>query len=519
MRNLRKIPLLLVLLCLPLAAQTGDSKPASVQGTVTNSVTGAPIPRVHVTLQGMKDGDSARYGTTSGPDGSFSITGIPPGSYSEFSERVGFVTSRESSHGRARVNVKSGDDTTGIEIRLTPTGAISGQLTNSDGDPVEGASVAAQGRGDSFGAYGTTDENGQFRIGGLAPGKYSVHAARSDMFGGRPEIRTDGTVDVHNAATYYPGVLSEKGAGKVAVLAGNETSGINIQLVQVPFVRVSGRVLNFPDNAGQATIMVSQGNSGNGTQLRRDGSFETWRLDPGKYTINAEWNAANGERVRTAGVEIEVAGSNIDDIELRVVPDSDIPGHIEFDDDEARQMPHPKPTISLTAVEADNDFPSAPVDETGAFHLNKVPSGKYRVNVSWGTAYVKSMRLGTTLIDGNILDLRNGSGGSDLSVVVSGATGTVSGVVRADGELPERAMVAITSTDTETMVDVEPVAADGTYKITGLPPGKYKIVAAAELQGMQGSDVFGYEDQMEGFEIGPKDKVTKDLKLRTPTDQ
>ncbi len=522
MRNRKIILPLIGLLALPLAAQTGHTKPASVQGTVTNSVTGAPIARVHVTLQGTNDRDNGqpvRYGTTSGADGKFSLTGIPPGSYAAMGDRVGFVASRSSPREHTLIVLKPEDVKTGIEIRLTPTGVITGRITNSDGDPVEGAQVSAESRGGA--GSGVTDENGQFRIGGLAPGKYALRAEQGDMFGGHPEIRTDGTTEVHNATTYYPGVLTQNEAGKVGVLAGNETNGINIQLVRVPFVRVSGKVIGLPDNVQQAAIMVSQGDFGNGTQLRHDGSFETWRLNPGKYTISAAWIAPNGDSVRTGGAEIEVAGSNIDNIELRVIPDSDIPGRLEFEDDDARQMSHPRSTVSLFAIEADNDGPSVPIDDSGAFGLKKVPAGKYLVKISWGTAYVKSMRLGTTLIDDNVLDLKNGSAGSVLSLLVSAATGSVSGVVQTDNARPEGAMVVITTAGAQAAFEprLAQIAADGTYTIAGLPPGKYKLVAAAEVQGMQGNEVFGYENQMESVELGPKDKITKDLKLRTPTDQ
>ena len=36
---------------------------------------------------------------------------------------------------------------------------------------------------------------------------------------------------------------------------------------------------------------------------------------------------------------------------------------------------------------------------------------------------------------------------------------------------------------------------------------------------LQGNRVLGYEDQMESVTVGTKDKVTKDLKRRTPTSQ
>jgi hypothetical protein len=227
----------ILLAALPLAAQTGSGKPASVEGVVTNAVTGAPIPRVHVTLQRAFDGQSGQYGATAGADGKFAIAGIAPGSYSVDGKKPGFVMPT-SPRDRIRVELEADDTKTGIEIKLMPTGTITGRVTDADGEPVEGASVEAQGTrsGDSA----ATDEQGQFRIGGLAPGRYRVKASSGGMWGGRPEIRTDGTVEVHNAASYYPGVLTEKEAGTVRVQAAGETTGVDIRLVRVPFVRVSG---------------------------------------------------------------------------------------------------------------------------------------------------------------------------------------------------------------------------------------------------------------------------------------
>jgi hypothetical protein len=60
----------------PLAASapTGQ-KSASVEGMAINQVTGAPLPRVHVSLWNFDDGIHRDYGAMTNPDGTFSITG------------------------------------------------------------------------------------------------------------------------------------------------------------------------------------------------------------------------------------------------------------------------------------------------------------------------------------------------------------------------------------------------------------------------------------------------------------
>jgi hypothetical protein len=537
----RNSSLPLILLCaLPLAAQT-SAKPASVQGTVTNSVTGLPVPRAHVTLQGANDGKPVRYGATSGADGGFSFSGVAPGQYVAEADHIGFVRNQGGSpRDRNMVKLGADDNKTGVEIRLTPTGSITGRVTDSDGEPVEGMFIQSQGpRG---GGSGMTDENGVYRIGGLSSGKYTVRSAsRGDLLGGPPEIRTDGTTEVHNAATYYPGVLTSKEAGKIDVRAGTETPGADIRLVRVPFVRVSGRVVDMPADA-QPEIMIMRGQSGTGTRMKRDGTFVLWRLDPGKYTLSANWQAPNGEQVRTVGVPIEVAGSNIDNIELRVVPNFDISGRLEFEDDEAKQIPKPdgpdqggdEHRINLNGGGAFGEGEAtAAIDANGAFQLKKVAAGKYRVQVSWGTDYIKSVRLGSTTTDGAALDLMRGSGGADLSVLMGAANSSISGTVQ-DSKGPAAGVIVVLvpaahDADEETDDDFtgfddnakySGTKPDGSYSFDHVAPGDYQIVAVPENEmSLQGNRVIGFEDQMESVTVGPKDKVTKDLKRREPTPQ
>jgi protocatechuate 3,4-dioxygenase beta subunit len=230
---------------------------ASVEGLVTNSLTGERLARAHVILKDPANKTGVQYGAQTTDEGKFSVAGIAPGSYLVSGERVGFGT-LPSDQGRARVTLKADDKKSDLEVKLTPVGVITGRVTDAEGEPVERASVIPEG---AERKETSTDENGWFRIGGLAPGKYRVKAAQeSEMYRFyfiRPEIRADGTTEVHNATTYYPGVLTAKQAGKVEVRPGGESTGIDIQLVGVPFVRVSGKVAGMPRGAPQAYASIS----------------------------------------------------------------------------------------------------------------------------------------------------------------------------------------------------------------------------------------------------------------------
>src|SRR5450755_4288618 len=73
--------------------QTGE-KPSSISGTVTNSLTGEPVIRAHVTVQCSTAGplrEMQRFGALSNGEGKFSVTQLPPGNCTVHAERIGFV--------------------------------------------------------------------------------------------------------------------------------------------------------------------------------------------------------------------------------------------------------------------------------------------------------------------------------------------------------------------------------------------------------------------------------------------
>jgi hypothetical protein len=157
----------------------------------------------------------------------------------------------------------------------------------------------------------------------------------------------------------------------------------------------------------------------------KGGTFEVWNVDPGRYFLTARWTSG-GQRVQTAPVEIEVGESNIENVELRVIPPSDVSGQMVFEDDQARPQPSrqnqetkqgdrqqadgPRPRVELRTV--DPGMFAEPVvsdvSEDGSFHLAGVKAARYRVMLSWTSAYVKAVTLGSTVMEGNVLNLRNG---------------------------------------------------------------------------------------------------------------
>jgi hypothetical protein len=205
------------------------------------------------------------------------------------------------------------------------------------------------------------------------------------------------------------------------------------------------------------------------------------------------------------------------------VADSNISGQLEFEDDQAKHRIGsllPGTMVQLFEISADAGNSSSPqVSVDGTFRLEKVPAGKYRVGLASDQAYVKSMRLGATAIEGAVLDLSNGSSGADLSLLVSASTGSISGTVQDDRGNAAGTVVVLTNAGEESVIGpwVTTAGADGTYTFANVPPGSFRLVAIQESDPeIQGAVALGYENLMETVDIGAGEKVTKDLKRRMP---
>ncbi len=138
--------------------------------------------------------------------------------------------------------------------------------------------------------------------------------------------------------------------------------------------------------------------------------------------------------------------------------------------------------------------------------MAQVEAGKYHVQLSWQSAYVKSMRLGSKTIDGSLLDLTSGGGDVDLTLLFAAATGSISGKVRGEnGDGAPRVQITLTASDPDTGFSRRFATSmpDGAYSFPNLPPGIYKISAGEQDKSPAA---------METLDLGDGEKVIKDVK-------
>jgi hypothetical protein len=170
---------------------------------------------------------------TTDSSGNYRIaTGLGTANYTVYASGAGNSTAYGGLFTPTPVLVTAGQETSGIDMELTPvttppmpSGVITGRITDQDSNPVRSASVSALGSG-GFG-FGETDDNGYYNISsGLGNGNdYNVSATATGYFD-----------------AYYPTL--------VTVTIGQTTPNINIVMTAQPpetFGTITGTVTGAPN--------------------------------------------------------------------------------------------------------------------------------------------------------------------------------------------------------------------------------------------------------------------------------
>ncbi len=169
----------------------------SITGIVTSS-TGQPLKNALLHLQPWSTGSpgqaSSAYSTSTDAQGSFLFENLDPGRYDLSAERTGYLRATYSASGKSASSVldlASGQQLTGISLKMTPQAVISGTITNEDGEPYPNVGVSVSHFSyvnghkqlQQSGGFVISNADGVFSVGNLAAGSYYLSA--TDQRGNR----------------------------------------------------------------------------------------------------------------------------------------------------------------------------------------------------------------------------------------------------------------------------------------------------------------------------------------------
>jgi len=485
-------------------------------GQVINAVTGEPLRKAVVSIRGQA-GQPANRRAEVDSAGRFEIRNLEPGRYTLTAQRTGFAdqaygAQRPGSRRGSPVSIEQGQEMKNLVIKMTPHAVVMGRLMDEDGEPKAGVSVSAMrfewmGNRRQLSSYGSASTNdlGEYRIYGLAPGTYIVQASPSHEYTYyAPDPELSARPEEGYVTTCYPGTTDSSMAARVAVKAGNELRGIDFKMAKSRVVRIRGTVLNgatgkpvranlmlMPRNKGYSAWMETQ----QAMAVDQHGAFEFRNVAPGSYTLRAN---VMSQQIRLSALQtLDVGDDHIRDLVITANPGIEIPGTLKIEGAEQTDSSDSPLHISLApwGTEIDGGFggASTEVKEDGSFKLTDVQPGRYHVRaIGLDGAYLKAARWGDQDVVETGLDLSAGAGGA-LDLLMSNKAPQVSGTVQNDDgkHLAGATVVLLPDEQHREQLDRYPTSTtdqNGAFTVKNVRPGKYKVLAWEELEGSEYMD-------------------------------
>jgi hypothetical protein len=451
-------------------------------------------------MYGMK-----KLAVLTGDEGQFTFDNIPRGSFALSARKPGFFAPGTAGYTVPMTTAEVGPQAKKVELKLTPEGVIFGQVTDDDGEPLEGAFVEAlavsfvQGRRELRPVNGNvrTDEDGNFRLSGLSSGRYYVAVkagpAARRILGAQAKDRAES----YPGLVYYP-YTEDIAAASLIQLAGGQRMQVLLSLKRVPAFKLGGVIsgiaaykqVNPPsivEQAGMPLFTVNRWESQTGT-------FEFPPIPAGTYTLMLSAQDAEGNfSWRKESITLD---HDRTDLALHLQPGVTIPViiHTELNSNVSGQgSGYSGPREGLYAyhsIQANVILEKAdsPTMQLGArtegdkdslaqvFH--SVMPGKYRVRVMpMVDAYISSIRSGGVDLLREDLVVPDGGNVSPIEVLLRDGGGSVRVHVQSDSPAAQGRIFLLP----EFAPSLAPVELDiggsGEREYGNLAPGEYKVLA------------------------------------------
>jgi protocatechuate 3,4-dioxygenase beta subunit len=516
---MRSIIVLLVGLSALAHAQTPTPDPnARPTGTIRGRIVvtnGRPARRASVRMLpptgGMPRSVSADI------DGRYEFTEVPAGDYRISAGKPGYLAleygqQRAFERGKV-VTIRRGETLEQVDIELPSSGAISGRVVDESGDPVEGIDVrvmqiqfAANRRQllpvTSVGRR-LTDDRGQYRLYGVPPGRYIVMASVVDQSGAPTTV----ILPPGYAPTYFPGTPKAAEARLVTIGLSASVDDVDFNLARVQTARISGTVLDSTGKPLRTGIIASTSQRSGGLvaeplrgSSNADGTFEVRNVPPGEWVLQVftGGNVNAGQEGEFVSRFVTVNGADVADVRLQTSAGSHVDGRFIF---EGSSPPDPT-TVTLTTLPS--DFDRAPLggpmgratgQADGTFVLEGVNGPRRFLLMSAPRPWsLKAIRVnGRDVTDEPMSFGTKDESLADVEVVLTSTPTIVSGTVTdARGQVVTDYTVIVFATNADRWYQgsrhftfTRPKA-DGTFTVTGLPPGQYYVAAVDAMQGTEG---------------------------------
>jgi protocatechuate 3,4-dioxygenase beta subunit len=463
------------------------------------------LRRVRITLSAPELGTVNRTAST-GLDGRFEIKELPPGRYTVRVQRGGYLTLQ---YGQRRplepgkpLQLADKQVVDNLDFTLPRMGTIAGRVTDELGEPISGVSVFAlrsvwfEGRRRMAPAVGNvvTDDEGEFRLQGVNPGRYLVMAVSNETW---TVASANAESVVGYAPTYHPGTANVAEARTVSVDIGQRVTNVDLALVPGRTARISGVARDGQGRPLRDVTLEQSFRGPNGASFRSagnaivaaDGTFTLRSVPPGEYALRGSSPGSD----ESARLPIVVTGDDLDGVNLTAAPGWRLSGHVITDTGTAPPIPRDRLRIGgrlLTwptglaspgarnamddVVKDDWTFQSGPLFGPVQIRVSGLPEG-------WA---VRAIYHNGRDITDDTLEFSTGEDLQNVQVTITDKVTTVAGqLLDAKGTPLVDGTVIVFAEDSQKWMDgsrwVRSVRPDqaGHYQLRGLPAGAYLAIA------------------------------------------
>ncbi|HWW86122.1 MAG TPA: carboxypeptidase-like regulatory domain-containing protein [Vicinamibacterales bacterium] len=370
--------------------QTGSGV---IRGRVVVARSERGLSRVVVRANSPALGPEGRAALTDG-NGRYELTELPAASFTVVATRNNYVRAawgeRRLLGPGERITVGEGQAVSDINLMMSPAGVITGRVVDEFGDPITGVAVqamryAVQPGGSRLvpgGRGGITNDIGEFRVFGIAPGQYYVSASPQRRY-----VSPGGREQTVYSTTFYPGTGNVGEAQRIRIGPGQIVNDMSFTLLPVRAARVSGLVLDAsgrPLGGGFVNAFLGMANSVGfspaGASIGSDGTFHLESLAPGEYVLRGgNQTLGNGE---TAAAEVTVNGSDISGVQLTTTRPTKLRGRVVVFARPTTSGPKPS-EVRVTAFRQDSSL-------GGGGNVSLKDDFTFEMNVAMGHVLIRA---------------------------------------------------------------------------------------------------------------------------------
>lgn len=469
-------------------------------------------------------------------EGRYAFGKLPAGRFTLKASKAGYLAleygQRRPFEAGRRLELRGAEHLRNVDVILPKAAAINGVVLDDSGDPAAQMWVVAaraafrDGRRQLLGGVTTvTNDVGEFRLAGLAPGDYYVIAKERDM-------RVSDTADdrIGFETTFHPGTAVASDAQPVRVALGQEVVNLGLTMIAARTSTITGRVV---DTSGSPVLPlrvslgetfaspITGGNIVGGGMSGADGRFKIFGVRPGRWILIAsrstDENAASAVEIG-AGETREVtlvlgpggtlAGRIVDDAGLSLAADALSGIELRLAIAHETQLRG----YSTTRPKADGAFEWKSLLASTLVRPVRLPDG----------FWLKAIKRGDVEITDTPVDVAHGAAVSDVTIVLAKQAATLSGTVTNDGK-PESDYTVVLFPEGQQsgaalarLVRAERPDHRGSFRITNLPPGAWLAVAVDYVEDGQWLDPAYLESlrpAVTRLALEPAEQKTLDLPL------